>query len=63
MSDTPECMCGSDDVAICDNDCGTSVCMTCGAEWYVATGFEVGGHHPECGTSSDEISSDEDAFS
>jgi hypothetical protein len=42
--------CGSSELAICDNDCGTDMCMECDYERYGS----APGHNPECGNDSDE---------
>ena len=38
---------------ICDNGCGTIMCLTCGEEWYRIDGVKTLGHNPKCGDDSD----------
>ena len=58
MNYCPKCQSETENVIICDNDCGTIICGICGIEYRIVDGILFLDHSPACGEFSD-ISSDD----
>jgi len=56
----PHCGYHNDTIIICDNDCGTFICVHCDLEYYLSNdNVSIKGHNPKCNNSDISDTSDD----
>jgi len=56
----PHCQVSLNEICICDNNCGTNMCLSCNYEYYSENGIIRLYHNPLCGILDDHAAVNND---